>query len=184
MSSTTQRQMNAQDVIAALGYIPAQQGTQAGVVTFNGRAGTVALGSADVSTALNGSSLAASVSMTSSTLTGGTYVDPTIQAPRLARRTISGASTSIDTVGATDTAIMWNTSVAATKTEIIPSALLANDGQFLIIADEIGNAGTHPIVIRTFLTGTIANSGSYTISTNFGAVRLLCDFSATNWVVV
>lgn len=52
------------------------------------------------------------------------------------------------------------------------------DGRQVIIKDEAGTAGSSNITI----SGTIDGVSGYTISTNYGSVRLIAD--GTNWFII
>lgn len=100
----------------------------------------------------------------------------------LGRRTISTGTT--DTIGATDVAVFWNSTVTAGKTETLPAAnIAANDGRQLIIADEAGTAALYPITLSA-AAGTVGGSANFVISQDSWSVTLVCDYSTTNWVIL
>lgn len=72
------------------------------------------------------------------------------------------------------------TALTAPRTLTLPSTLLLQDGDALIVQDESGSAGTQTITISRAGTDTINGATTVTITTNYGR-RTLIKRGAGKW---
>jgi hypothetical protein len=56
------------------------------------------------------------------------------------------------------------------------------NGFIIIIKDEIGTAGTYPIIVTTAGGNTIDGAAQFMLNSNFESITLQCD-STSNWLV-
>lgn len=77
---------------------------------------------------------------------------------------------------------VWITDTSVARSVYLESAATAGADREIVVLDKSGVAGTNNITVVPDGTDTISGAASYVISTNYGAVTLVCDGS--NWFVV
>lgn len=84
------------------------------------------------------------------------------------RRVMGEVSTSGDAAHTLPAACTYHgvTALTAPRTLTLPSASFLRDGDWIVIQDESGSAGTHNITIAASGSDTV--SGTVTISSNYG----------------
>lgn len=101
--------------------------------------------------------------------------------PRIAHETVTVASGTY-TLNAGDSFVAAATSGGAVTVNL-ESAARCGRGHIVTVKDFNGAAASNNVTINRNGSDTIQGSASYTISTNYGVVRLMSDGSAT-WLVV
>ena len=92
------------------------------------------------------------------------------------------SSGSSDTATVNDVTIVWNSTAAAPKTEVLPAASTMATGATITIKDAAQTAAQYPITV-TSPGSTIDFSSSFTINQN-GMFRNYRSDGVSNWVVV
>ena len=101
---------------------------------------------------------------------------PTIQSYR---KVLSGST---DFALTTDAVIVWESSTATAKSEVLPAASSVTTGTTMTVKDGYGNAQLYPITVST-ISGTFDGQSSFVIAVNRAAISFVSD-GVSLWSIV
>jgi hypothetical protein len=97
-----------------------------------------------------------------------------------ARQIVTGTTDSGITA---DGIIFWDSASTGAKTETLYTCNAGTKGYSIVVADEIGTAGTYPINIVAAGGNTIFGVAQAPVQANFGSTKVICD-GVSNWQAV